>query len=53
MRCPLDFAALQAKTRKKHPRTEPTSSPADEPANKKLGNSRILCVIASEQSNRS
>ncbi|MDD7091499.1 hypothetical protein [Campylobacter sp.] len=53
LRCPLDFAALQAKTRKKHPRTEPADSPAGELADKKLGNSRILCVIAREQGDRS
>ncbi|MCI7501076.1 MAG: hypothetical protein MSA33_08890 [Campylobacter sp.] len=42
LRCPLYFAALQAKTRKKHPRAEPADSPAGKPADKKLGNSRIL-----------
>ncbi|MDY5304132.1 MAG: hypothetical protein SPH02_04360 [Campylobacter sp.] len=42
MRCPLDFAAPQTKTRKKHPRAEPADSPAGKPADKKLGNSRIL-----------
>ena len=41
LRCPLYFAALQAKTRKKHPRTEPADSLADELADKKLENSRI------------
>ena len=45
LRCPLDFTATKAKTRKKHPRTKPADSPAGKPAGKKLGNSRILCVI--------
>nr|WP_321317062.1 hypothetical protein [uncultured Campylobacter sp.] len=53
LRCSLDFAAPQSKTRKKHPRAEPADSLADELADKKLENSRILCVIAREQSDRS
>ena len=52
LRCPLDFTATKAKTRKKHPRTKPADSPAGKPAGKKLGNSRIPCVIVREQGDR-